>query len=230
MSGKLEKITIRPYTDKGKQQAVKPVFVIPINPETYSQNYKIVTEQRRTGGNQGSAPTYKLTTPEQLKLDFVLDNTGTIEGNLLDGTPVRQQVADLLGTVYYMQGESHRPPLLKINWGELTTFECMLTSLDVNYILFARSGDPLRAKVSATFTQHIEDKKRTRIQDKRSPDLTRIVRISDGDTLPLLCHKHYNDASYYQKVAYVNDLVSVRSVKAGDELKFPPVKPAVPTK
>lgn len=219
----VEKIVIRPFLNQKQDKSAGSDFVIPINPESYAQSYKVEAKEKSTGGNQGSAPEYKFTAPEQLKLDFTLDNTGTIEGNILNGTEIREQVDKLLNTVYKMQGEAHKPAILKIQWG-LFTFDCILATLDINYVLFKPNGEPLRAKVSASFTQYVEPKKRVAKEDKHSPDLFRSVKVADGDTLPLLCYKNYADPAYYMQIAYYNDLVSVRTLRTDDELAFPPVK------
>jgi len=219
----VEKIVIRPFLNPKQDKSAGADFTIPINPESYAQSYKVEAKDKSTGGNQGSAPEYKFTAPEQLKLDFTLDNTGTIEGNILNGTEIKDQVDKLLNVVYRMQGEAHKPAILKIQWG-LFTFDCILATLDINYVLFKPNGEPLRAKVSASFTQYVEPKKRVAKEDKHSPDLFRSVRVADGDTLPLLCYKSYGDPALYMQVAYYNELVSVRKLRTDDELGFPPVK------
>jgi hypothetical protein len=219
----VEKVVIRPYLTQTKDEKAGKDFTIPINPETYSQAYKIESKSKSTGGNEGSTPEYKFTTPEQLKLDFTLDNTGTIEGNILDGTPLPKQVESLLNVVYKMQGKSHRPSILQIQW-DLFTFDCVLASIDINYVLFKQNGEPLRAKISATFTQHKDPKLRARKEDKQSPDLTHTVKIAQDDNLPLLSYRNYGDPSLYVQLAYVNRLMSIRSLKTGDELLFPPVR------
>jgi hypothetical protein len=219
----VEKIVIKSFVNTGLSESSGMDFTIPINPENYAQSYKVESKEKATGGNQGSAPEYKFTAPEQLKLDFTLDNTGTIEGNILDGTSIKKQVKQLVDTVYTMQSKSHRPATLKIQWG-LFTFDCVLATLDISYVLFKADGEPLRAKVSASFTQYVEDTKRVVKEDKHSPDLYRSVRVADGDTLPLLTYKSYGDPALYTKVAYYNELVSVRTLITDQELAFPPVK------
>lgn len=218
------KIVIRPFLNQKQDQRAGEDFTIPVNPESYSQAYKVELKEKPAGGNQGSAPEYKFTSPEELKLEFTLDNTGTIEGNVYDGTPVPQQVDKLLATVYKMKGEAHRPGILKIQWGSFFTFDCVLSTLDINYVLFKPNGEPLRAKVSATFKQYTEPQIRSRQENKKSPDLTRAIRVADGDTLPNLSYKSYGNPKYYPQVAYANKLMSIRTLRTGDELVFPPVR------
>lgn len=218
------KIVIRPFLNQKQDQRAGEDFTIPVNPESYSQAYKIELKEKPAGGNQGSAPEYKFTSPEELKLEFTLDNTGTIEGNVYDGTPVPKQVEKLLATVYKMQGEAHRPSILKIQWGSFFTFDCVLSSLDINYVLFKPNGEPLRAKVSASFKQYTEPQIRSRQENKKSPDLTRVIKVADGDTLPNLSYKSYGTPKYYPQVAYANKLMSIRTLRTGDDLVFPPAR------
>ena len=56
-----------------------------------------------------------------------------------------------------------------------------------------------------------------------SPDLTHRVTVKDGDILPLLTYKTYNDQSYYLQVARVNRLRNFRRLVAGTTLVFPPI-------
>lgn len=226
----VEKIVIKPFLNQKQDKKADGGFTIPVNPETYNQQYKIETKNKPSGGNQGSAPEYKFSKPQDLKLEFILDNTGTIEGNILDGTPIPTQVKSLVDTVYTMQGESHRPSILKIQWGAFFTFDCILSTLDISYVLFKPDGEPLRAKVSATFTQYTEPEKRTRQEDKRSPDLTRVVQVQQDDNLPRLCYQYYGDTKYYLQVAWVNDLVSLRPLETGSSLQFPPIRTQTTTK
>lgn len=218
------KIVIQPFLTQKQDQRAGEDFTIPVNPESYSQNYKIELKEKPTGGNQGSAPEYKFTSPEELKLDFTLDNTGTIEGNVYDGTPVPRQVEKLLETVYKMKGEAHRPAFLKIQWGSFFSFDCVLSGLDINYVLFKPDGEPLRARVSATFKQYVEPQLRNRVQNKNSPDLTRVIRIADGDTLANLSYKSYGDPKYYPQVAFSNNLMSIRGLRTGDDMVFLPLR------
>lgn len=51
-----------------------------------------------------------------------------------------------------------------------------------------------------------------------SQDMSHLVTVRAGDTLPLLCKRIYSDPAYYMEVARVNRLVNFRNV-----LRFPPL-------
>lgn len=226
--GQLSKVTIIAYSNRElTQKRAKPndQFLLPINPETYNRTFKMEQEKSSGQNNQGNDPKYVRTAPEELKLDFHLDGTGTVEGYYnnegLENAPVSAQIERFLNIVYYMGGEEHRPPYLKLNWGEFV-FPCVLTNLDINYTLFHANGDPLRAKLSATFLNYIEQEKRVAKEDKRSPDLTHVKRIQE-DSLPLMTYEIYGDTKYYLHIAKANDLTSFRNIKPSSELVFPPL-------
>lgn len=82
---------------------------------------------------------------------------------------------------------------------------------------------PIRAVANTTFKGSIEERKRTALEKKSSPDLTHILQVKAGDTLPLMCKKVYGDPKYYLQVADVNGLGNFRRLEPGMELVFPPI-------
>ena len=233
MSKELIRFIIHSYKDKDFAEPAQSSFEIPINPEQFHQNLNICADTGRGHGDQGTDTKFMSTAPEQVKLDFMLDSTGAISGNKLNKTPVREQVDMLLNVVYKMDGDIHQPNFLKVLWGsnslagygsKLRAFTCKLSKLDINFILFDNTGEPVRAKISATFMSYVAPEARVREEGKSSPDLTRIRTIQEGDRLPFLTFNVYADQSYYQKVARANGLTSFRNLKTGDSLVFPPLE------
>jgi hypothetical protein len=224
--GQLTKLEIKAFTDKKLTRPASPAsFVVPVNPESFARSLKIKQEEKAAQGNQGTDPKYAGTEPEEIKLEFTLDGTNTIEGYEAShqGKPVAQQLEELMQTVYYMNGATHRPHYLRAVWGKLFTFDCVLTSLDVNYTLFEANGAPLRAKVSLSLKSFVEQEKRTRQEDKQSPDLTHVRTLNAGDSLPLMAYQLYGSKQLYLQAARANDLTSFRNLPAGLELVFPPI-------
>ncbi len=216
------KISIEPFSDAKMTQSAGQAFTIPINPEQFSEKRQLKYDTKKGVGNQGTNAKYGGTEPEELKLDFTLDGTGAVEGNALHDKDVPEQVKMLLETAYTMKSEIHKPRFLKLHWGEHFTFPCVLTGLDITYTLFNREGLPLRAKVSAVFLNYIEEEKRIRQEDKKSPDLTHTHSLVQGDRLDLLVHQFYGDSRYMPQVARLNGLTSLRKVRVGQPLLFPP--------
>jgi nucleoid-associated protein YgaU len=241
--GQLIKVSIEAYenedfTKKSKSKP-NPIF-LPVNPESFTQNFKVELNQQKGQGNQGTNANYKGTKPEELKLDFTFDGTNTIQGynSKLDKNfnrdqsfeakpkPVKDQLKIFMDTVYNMKGKIHRPHFLKVHWGKGFKFPCILSNLDLNYTLFEPSGDPLRIKVSATFLNYIAQKERKAREKKKSPDLTHVRQVIAGNRLDLMTYEIYNDSNFVTQIAHANRLTSFRTLRTGSNLVFPPLDKA----
>lgn len=235
--GELSKVVILAFEDKGYQKEIGR-FTLPINPEQFSQAFKVEYDLQQAAGSKANDPKFKFTSPEELKLDFTFDGTGVIpvsNQTTQSSQPrsfykdVVRQVQSLLNLVYTMNGKTHKPNFLRILWGDFSFgdkegFACILKDMQINYTLFAPDGKPLRAKISATFVNFIEQVRRVREEGKKSPDVTHIRKVAAGDTLPLLVQNIYGDPTYYLQVARVNGLVNFRRLATNTDLRFPPIE------
>ena len=226
-NGKLVKVLIDAYDDERFQKKSKidpnPIS-LPVNPESFTQNFKVELNQQQGQGNQSTNSDYKGTKPEELKLDFTLDGTNTIQGYVYNGDDhsVKGQLDIFMNAVYNMKGKIHRPHFLKVRWGKFV-FPCILTNLDLNYTLFKADGDPLRIKVSATFLNYVAQKERVAREGKESPDLTHIKQVKAGDRLDAMTSDIYNDPKYVTQIARANDLTTFRKISPGAQMIFPPL-------
>lgn len=229
MSGKLEKLLIYSFTDrkfqiKDAEQKNKPAFVAPINPESFSKNFKVEHDVQRPHGAGSAEVKFKSTAPEELKLEFILDGTGTMEGYwaAYKDKPVHEQMKIFMDCAYNYKGDIHRPNFLLIIWGSEIKFRCVLTSLDVNYTLFKPDGTPLRAKLTANFLDYQSREERIAEDKPASPDLTHHRTVKQGDRIDLMTYAIYNNPKYVMQVAKANSLTSIKKLKTGTDLYFPP--------
>jgi len=182
-------------------------------------NSQIITQQKFGGV---PAPT--------LTLELLLDGTGAIPSEGGDMS-VSDRVKKFQETCFFYRGDKHETPYVKLLWNGNSLFKyndhayfARIKSFDVNYTLFSPEGDPLRAKINAAFLGTMDTKTQAKIMDKQSPDLTHVVTVKAGDTLPMLCEKIYGARQMFHEVARVNNLLSFRYIKPGTELVFPPIK------
>lgn len=217
----LQKIVIKAFEDKKFNKECKE-FTLPINPENFSRNLKIKNDDSQGQGRQSAPSKLSNIEPEEIKLEFTFDNTGTVEGNLLQGTEVLDQIEEFLEVGYKINSKTHEPCKLRLTWGSFV-FDCKLTDLSINYTLFKPSGNPLRAKLSATFKEYIELEKEELKNDRSSPDLTHIRTAGPEDTLSLMTFDIYGNQNWLNQVAKANGLTSTRLLKKGQELVFPPI-------
>jgi len=219
----LAKMTILAYDNRTLTGKEAKSFVIPINPENYSRNVKLKYDKTQGLGSQGNNEEFLSTEPETIKFDFVFDNTGTVQGNTLDGTPVNDQIEEFLSVTAWLNNGRHCPYLLKIVWGNLV-FSCQLNDVAINYTLFNPAGEPIRAKLSATFREYLHPVKRVQQEDKSSPDLTHLRLVREGDNLQLMTYDIYSDTKFFLQIAKANQLTSPRLLPVGRELQFPPIQ------
>lgn len=235
-TGELTKVEIQAFKDKKFKHKIKNAkFELPINPEQFSQSFKVEYDFQQNQGSQGNNPKFKFTHPEELKLDFTFDGTGVVPVKGVARSfhnNVVEQVEEFLKVVYNMKAKTHKPNFLRLVWGNFSFgskfgaakgFDCILKDLQINYTLFKKDGSPLRAKLSATFVHYIEPKRRVREQNNNSPDLTHLRKVKAGDTLPLMTYGIYEDPSYYLQVAKANNLINFRRLETNTDLRFPPI-------
>lgn len=218
---KLEKLKILAFADAARSRPIG-VFRAMFNPVSFSQSYGITYTGAQGENTSARQMRYVKSPPSKLDLQLVLDGTGVADSGPSGSVPVAQQVKTFLSLAYEYRGDTHEPPYLRVQWGVLS-FDCRLATLNVSYSLFDRDGTPLRAELSAGLTADEEDRKRTRKEQKASPDLTHTWLVRAGDTLPLLCRRIYGSAKHYSGVARVNGLDHFRHLEPGTELVFPPL-------
>jgi hypothetical protein len=220
----LSKLIIHSF-EKNDFKEEKLTFTTPINPETFTKTNHIELDTTRGHGQPGTNPKYKSTAPEELKIEFVLDGTKTMEGYVdkYKNMEVSAQIKSFSDCVYKYQGNIHRPMFLIVHWGSEVKFPCVMSHMDINYSLFKPNGDPLRAKITANFIKYETKEAIVAANRISSPDLTHYKKVNEGDRLDLMTYKVYNNSKYFLQVAKANGLTSVRNLKAGTQIYLPPL-------
>jgi hypothetical protein len=210
-----------------KKQGEVGEFTVAFNPSTFAITNKIEYKKTEAKGQDGGDPQFENIPPLEFSIEFTIDGTGVTLGNIAAGDKkdyVKKQIKQLREvTGSSINGEIHRPNYLALLWGTFY-IECVLTSLTITYSLFDREGSPLRAKVTCNFLERIGPGKGGRKSRLESPDLTKYLRIKEGDMLPLIAKSKYNDAGYYIQLARVNKLKNFRNLTPGMEITLPPLR------
>jgi hypothetical protein len=207
-------------TDKDGFPKLAVPFIAMFNPEQFAIREDIELDEKAAKGSQGADPTYNHTKPREFTLDFTLDGTGVNTNGVK--IPVTAQIVLFRAATTSIDGKIHRPPYLLVQYGTFIS-SCILRSSTVTYTMFDMFGLPIRAKVSASFVERTVAALGSIVGMLSSPDLTHRVQVKEGDILPLLTHKTYNNQNYYLQVARVNKLKNFRKLKAGSTLIFPPL-------
>ncbi|MBI3525616.1 MAG: peptidoglycan-binding protein [Betaproteobacteria bacterium] len=197
-------------------------FEVMLNPSGYTYDQEIKYSTETALGDPAKAPKFKCAGKEKVNFSIVLDGTGVVpvSGAAVD---VKTQIQKLNKVCYDYNGSNHEPNIVQLVWGSLS-FNGRLTSMSTEYTLFKPTGEPLRAKIKLTFTDYVSVKEEALKANKTSPDLTHLIEVKAGDSLPLLCFRIYKNSAYYLEVAKSNGITNFRDIKPGTRLNFPPLR------
>lgn len=223
--GSLEPMKITGYTDEQfKKRFPGPPYLMMLNPESVKLQRSIEYNQQQAPDSSSPSQRYKSTPSDRLNFDVVIDCTGIVDPKRID---MAKEISTLENIIFTYNGNIHRPNFVKVQWGKDLIFNGVLTSFDISYTLFRPDGSPLRAKISLGFGQYTAPQA-VKIQDNdKSPDISHLVTVVEGNTLPGLCEQVWDNPDYYIQVASYNGLNKFRNLKRVEQLIFPPIIPTV---
>jgi nucleoid-associated protein YgaU len=195
-------------------------FLAMFNPENIAISESIVWNTTTSAGQAGVDPKHFTTRPRTFTIELTMDGTGVNTNGVK--IPVTVQVLLFRLVTTTISGKIHRPNYLLLQYG-LFICNCVLDNSTVTYTMFDMFGLPIRAKISASFTERTLSTFGNIMSMLSSPDLTHSVQVKEGDLLPLLTNQIYKNQNYYLQVAKVNKLKNFRKLKAGTTLVFPPI-------
>ncbi|MDD3353014.1 hypothetical protein [Zoogloea sp.] len=217
--GQLEYLRIEAYTAPDYAGTAIATFVASVNPAEISLSYEMEYDSGQGAGTTGSRMDFKKIKPGDLSLAFFIDGTGA-NGRADD---VQQKIESFQAVTGY-NGDIHRPNYLKVMWGRLQVKRCVLKSASIAYKLFKPSGIPLRAVITAIFTDTADDQTRVALAQDASPDLTHVRILHAGQNLAALCEQIYGDPHYAPRVARANGFDGFRDLPPGTRVIFPPLE------
>lgn len=229
--GQLGKFTIIFYP-KSSLPGVGVTYTPMYNPTDFKVNFKVVHDEGDVAGKGDITKKFLFSEPRKVTFDLFFDGTGASPssvGQLASSLAINSGIQSVEAQIqifrklaYQIAGKDHQPNYMMIIWGTFI-MTGVLESAEVHYTMFASDGSPLRAKMKITVNEHIDGTLIGKILQLQSPDLSKSITVTEGDTLPLMCYKEYGDSSLYTKVAKVNNLKNYRQLKQGTQLLFPPL-------
>jgi hypothetical protein len=222
--GPKNKLKIAPVLEGPPMRVDKnaPAFEVLINPAGYKRQLSIRYNKQQTLGQPAGHVRFSSVRPEKLTLpELVFDGTGIV--SLYGSSSVDSLIETMLGLLYRVKGDKHEPNTVCFQWGDMNYYGRVET-VDIDYTMFKPTGEPLRAKVKLGILGGISVKEGLLRANLSSPDLSHLVQVRAGDTLPLLCNRIYRNPAYYTVIARLNGLVDFRNLEPGTMLRFPPLK------
>ena len=184
------------------------------NPEEYSLN---------RDNNFASQPIPGLGSP---LIQFAHGNLRTLEMELLFDT--YEKLSDVrLETQKFIQlmeidPALHAPPILIVAWASLQ-FRCVLTRANQKFLLFLDDGRPVRARITASFTEFIDPAHEAMQVKRETADFTKQHTVLQGETISAIAFKYYADPTLWRPIARLNRLDDPRALRAGQPLAIPSV-------
>ncbi len=187
-------------------------FEVMFNPEEYSLN---------RDNNFASQAIPGLSSP---LIQFVHGNLRTLDMELLFDTyeklsDVRLETEKLVHLME-IDSELHAPPILVVAWSSLQ-FRCVLTKASQKFILFLSDGRPVRARISASFTEFIDPEHEALQVKRQTADWTKRHTVVQGETLASIAYQYYSDPSQWRSLAVSNRIDNPRALTAGQQLTVP---------
>jgi hypothetical protein len=230
--GKLGKITFVFYSNV-KNSAVGVPYSPMYNPTSFTVSHNVAFDGGKNVLTSDLSKKFRYIAGRTLTLKLFFDGTGASPSSIANGslangikavtpTTVNAQIEEFISLGYQIQANKHKPNYILVVWGTFLLTGVLKTA-SVNYLMFAPDGTPLRAELDISILENVDAILLAKELGLLSPDLSKSITVVEGDTLPLLCYKEYNDASLYVKVAEVNNLKNYRKLTQGMELLFPPI-------
>ena len=213
--------------DKNKKKSIEVQF----NPAEYSIS-RGVNSSETNGKGQNATPEQQQQEQESLatmQVKLRLDTTTYVEEDdevekypdyLKDENELAGICKDL-SMLTKITPDSHKNDLLCFSWGTME-FYGIVTSLTIQYQMFNRNGQPVRANIEMS----IKGEEKELLNDiganpRQSPDRTKYRRMNPREELWMLADMEYDDASCWKEIARENGILNPRKVDYTKCLKIP---------
>ncbi|MBV1873611.1 MAG: hypothetical protein KUG80_02455 [Gammaproteobacteria bacterium] len=203
----------------GKYKKKVTDYGVMLNPESIKWDRSIEYNKSQAPDKGKPSVKYKKSLGQNLSFDLIMDCTGVVDSSRLD---LPSELKKLKNTIYSYQGNIHRPNFVSIHWGRSFTFQGVLTNFDTSYDYFKPDGTPLRAKIALKFISYTDLATVAKEENKQSPDMTHLIDVIAGDSLPQLSQEIYDTSDYTVQLAEFNNLDKFRQLRPGSQLVFPP--------
>jgi LysM repeat protein len=164
-------------------------------------------------------------------LQFAHGNLRTLDMELLfdtyeKRTDVRQQTEKLIHLME-IDPALHAPPVLIVSWASLQ-FRCVLTRANQKFLLFLDDGRPVRARITASFTEFIDPEHEALQVKRETADFTKQHTVLQGETITGIAYKYYSDPTLWRPITISNDIDNPRELLVGQALVIPSLPYANP--
>jgi hypothetical protein len=171
---------------------------------------------------------------EKLTLELFFDTTD--EGGTGDGAKSVTTKLDAFYRLVKVDGKMHAPPIVRLTWGEsfpgvttsgseepIPAFDGVVENVQRKYTLFSSAGVPVRATATVTLREYKTLEEQVNEIKFESADHTRVHVVREGETLPQIAYRAYQDPAPWRLIADYNKLLNPRDLRPGMLLHLPPM-------
>jgi hypothetical protein len=217
----LEKLELELYSEQTFARAKHiETFHVLFNPTEYARTASNSYNRQQPPNRSRPTSSFGHGNPDTITMSLIFDGTGVVPSD----PPVIQRVTKFLDMARY-RGDAHKPPYIRLRWGGQDgglSFTCAMKTATATFTLFDRNGQPLRAKVSATFEEVVDEPTRQGEEDTQSADLHQVWTVQAAESLDGIAATVYGDPAYWREIARVNRLANPRALAPGQRLRLPP--------
>ncbi len=225
----LEKLTITKITNKSSGGNFKlsassdDKFVCQFNPDSLTLSKKNAYAHRSVGGRNSDKGTFQGGQPHTMDITLTFDSSN-------EGKPVYELYKNLRKLAMVdskdknqktQQGE---PPWVKVQWGSYIGFAAVITGLSEQYTMFLPSGAPIRAKVTLSLKQSMDDAQLAGQNPTSRSEPRRTWIVEHGQRLDWIAYMEYGDSSAWRHIANTNGIDDPTHLTAGQVLKLSPLE------
>jgi nucleoid-associated protein YgaU len=132
---------------------------------------------------------------------------------------VREETQKIVNLMQ-IHSEFHAPPVLEISWASLF-FRCVLARVSQKFIMFLNDGRPVRARLSVTFNEFIDEEREAKEVNRQTADYSKAHTVIQGETLSSIASRFYGDPQVWRPIAIANELADPRAIFTGQVLRIP---------
>lgn len=230
----MEKLTISKLNNSNEK------FTCQFNPTDFQISKQNNWETKPAVGTNAETVVFTGGAAQDISLKFLFDNTVPYasSGNRMGveqlGMPVteREDYQTLKGftevdetTREGQHTNKGHPPLLRVQWGKFIAFTAVITQFAEHYLLFASDGGVLRAEVSLTLKQALDESKKGPQNPTSYSEARRTWQVKQGERLDLIAYRVYGDATVWRLIAQANEIANPQKLHSGAILYLPPWNP-----
>lgn len=170
---------------------------------------------------KSGTPTFTGADPIKFTVEMFLDATDKMDSSVVDQIELLFKCC--VPTPESVKDEAPSTPFVVFQWGSLSAFTSVVTSVSAKYTLFTPAGIPVRAVATVAMEEMPAEVKG---QNPTSGALAArdLHPVVAGDTLESVAYRSYGDPALWREIAHANDIDDPMRLRPGTVLLLPAIE------